>query len=365
MLQLLKILRILLRHLLNQHHPLILLQKKKETPPEKEAPAEKKETSAPTPPPSSTPPPPQPAQQGDRVIASPLAKKEAKEKGVDLRQVVGTGPDRRIVSADVQEFLAGAPKAAAPTPKTVTPPATAGGYTDIPLTNVRKVIAQRLTQSKTQIPHYYLSIDINMDKVLALRADLNNKLGGKEKEKSKDKISVNDFVIKAAALTLRSVPSVNASWLDTLIRQYNYVDISVAVSTDTGLITPIVKNADLKGLSTISREVRELATKARENKLQPNEFQGGTFTISNLGMFGVPHFCAIINPPQSAILAVGSTVKRVEVNEKDKTGENPYKVSQILNVTLSADHRVVDGAMGANWLSAFKNYLEDPTTMLL
>jgi len=208
-----------------------------------------------------------------------------------------------------------------------------------------------------------------MDKVLKLRSQLNAKLeksGGKDKDKSQDnKLSVNDFIIKATALALRQVPAVNASWLDTVIREYKYVDISVAVSTDSGLITPIVKDADIKGLSTISREVRDLASRARQNKLQPAEFQGGTFTISNMGMYGVSHFCAIINPPQSAILAVGGTVKRVEVNPEDKNGENPYKVSNVMAVTLSADHRVVDGALSATWLQAFKNLLEDPQTMLL
>jgi len=302
------------------------------------------------------------------VIASPLARHEAQEKGVDLRNIQGTGPDRRIVSADVQEYAAGQPakasEKAAPKAASAAAPS-AGGYTDIPLSNIRKVIAQRLSQSKQQIPHYYVSVDVNMDKVLKLRADLNAKAGKEGKGKSDSKLSVNDFVIKAAALALRQVPKVNASWLDTIIREYKYVDISVAVTTDTGLITPIVKDADIKGLGAISREVRDLASRARENKLQPAEFQGGTFTISNLGMFGVTNFAAIINPPQSAILAVGTTVKRVEVNEQDKTGENPYKVSNVMGVTLSGDHRVVDGALGAAWLSAFKNYLEDPITMLL
>jgi len=241
-------------------------------------------------------------------------------------------------------------------------PTSADGYVDKPNSNVRKVIAQRLSASKQTIPHYYISVDVNMDKVLKLRAELNTKLEKKDKD---NKLSVNDFIIKASALALRQVPSVNASWLDSFIREYKYVDISVAVSTDTGLITPIVKDADLKGLSSISREVKDLATRARLNKLQPQEFQGGTFTISNLGMFGITNFSAIINPPQSAILAVGATVKRVEVNSADKTGENPYKVSNVMGVTLSADHRVIDGALGAVWLSAFKNYLEDPQTMLL
>jgi len=313
---------------------------------------------------------------GDRIIASPYARKEANEKGVDLSQIQGTGPNRRIVAADVHDYLAAGKPTTKPAPATSSraqpqaPSAGApGDYVDKPLSNIRKVIAQRLSQSKQSIPHYYASVDINMDKVLKLRSQLNAKLeksGGKDKEKSQDnKLSVNDFIIKASALALRQVPTVNASWLDTFIREYKYVDISVAVSTDTGLITPIVKDADIKGLSAISREVRDLATRARQNKLQPHEFQGGTFTISNLGMFGVSHFCAIINPPQSAILAVGATSKRVEVNPDDKNGENPYKVSNVMTVTLSADHRIVDGALSAVWLQSFKNLLEDPQTMLL
>jgi len=233
---------------------------------------------------------------------------------------------------------------------------------------MRKAIARRLLQSKQEIPHYYLTVDINMDKIIKLRGDINAKLSGKGEKgdkKADNKISVNDFIIKAAALTLKEIPTLNSSWLDNATRQYKYVDVSVAVSTDSGLITPIVKDADQKGLSAIGREVRELASKAREKKLQPHEFEGGTFTISNLGMYGVSNFSAIINPPQAAILAVGTTVKRVVVNEQDKDGQNPYKVSQVMSVTLSCDHRVVDGAVGAQWLQHFKTLLEDPLNMLL
>jgi pyruvate dehydrogenase E2 component (dihydrolipoamide acetyltransferase) len=177
------------------------------------------------------------------------------------------------------------------------------------------------------------------------------------------KISVNDFLIKAAAAALKKVPTVNSSWTEKAVRQYNYVDISVAVSTDNGLITPIVFDADKKGVAAISKDVKELAAKARANKLKPQEFQGGTFSISNLGMFGVNHFSAVINPPQAAILAVGTTVKRVVPNDKD--AENPFKTVNAMTVTLSADHRVVDGAVGAQWLAEFKKYVEDPVLLIL
>ncbi len=237
-----------------------------------------------------------------------------------------------------------------------------GEYKDIELTNIRKVIASRLTQAKSTIPHYYLTIDIGMDRILKLRTELNAKLSaaaGKDAA-SAPKLSVNDFVIKAVALACRKVPAANSSWMDSVIRQYNYVDVSVAVTTDTGLITPIVKDADIKGLVGISKDMKELAAKARAGKLQPAEFQGGTFTVSNLGMFGVKSFAAIINPPQACILAVGATEPKVIAGPNKE-----YITSQSMNVTLSADHRVVDGAVGAQWLAAFKGYMEDPQTMLL
>jgi len=301
---------------------------------------------------------------GERVAASPLAKMLASEKGVDLRQVSGTGPNNRIIAADVREFQ-GRPTAPAATPVTVmpttpaAPPSPAGWYTDIPHTNIRKVIAQRLLQSKQTIPHYYLSVDCNIDEIMKIRAQLNAKLDEKEK------LSVNDFIVKASALALRKVPAANSSWMDTAIRQYNYVDISVAVATPTGLITPIVKDADLKGLLQISSDVKRLAAKAKENKLTPEEFQGGTFTISNLGMFGVKTFSAIINPPQSCILAIGAAETRVVPNEGKNAAETPFKTAKVMSVTMSCDHRVVDGAVGAQWLQAFKNLLENPLNMLL
>ena len=310
------------------------------------------------------------SQAGGRVIASPAAKRIAGEKGVSLDGLKGTGPDGRIVSADVTEAMESGSLSKATAAKAPSAPAAAGGkpapkagaapaggaaeYTDIPLTNMRKVIAQRLVQSKTTIPHYNLTQEVNVDALMKLRAELNSRTAG-----DGIKLSVNDFVVKAAALACRKVPAANSSWQDSVIRQYNYVDMSVAVSTDAGLITPIVKDADIKGLAAISAETKDLAKRARDNKLQPAEFQGGTFTISNLGMFGTTQFAAIINPPQSCILAIGGATGKVV-----KVGAEFQEV-QVMNVTMSCDHRVVDGAVGAQWLQAFKGYIENPVTMLL
>ncbi|CAN9501311.1 unnamed protein product [Ophioblennius macclurei] len=302
-----------------------------------------------------------------RVFASPLAKKLAAEKGIDLAQVSGSGPDGRVTRKDIDSFVppkaapaaaaAPAPTAApaAPTPAAV-PSAPAGTFTDIPISNIRKVIAQRLMQSKQTIPHYYLSVDVNMDQVLELRTELNA-----EVKAQNIKLSVNDFIIKASALACLKVPECNSSWLDTVIRQNHVVDVSVAVSTANGLITPIVFNAHTKGLAAISGDVSALAAKARDGKLQPHEFQGGTFTISNLGMFGVKNFSAIINPPQSCILAVGGSDKRLVPADNEKG----FDVASVMSVTLSCDHRVVDGAVGAQWLAEFRKFLEKPVTMLL
>ncbi|CAH1247547.1 DLAT [Branchiostoma lanceolatum] len=291
---------------------------------------------------------------------SPPADAEPAEKPlpkpVSEPMVSGTGPGGRIRSQDIAAFT----PAAAPAPA-VAPAAPAaapvGTFVDIPLTNVRKVIASRLLQSKTTIPHYYLSVDINMDSVIALRKDLNVVL-----QKDEVKLSVNDFIIKAAALSCLKVPECNSSWMDSVIRQYNKVDMSVAVSTDSGLITPIVFNAHTKGLAAINSDVNSLAARAREGKLQLQEFQGGTFTVSNLGMFGIKNFSAVINPPQACILAIGGAVKTVV---PDQDAENGLSVATMMSVTLSCDHRVVDGAVGAQWLQEFKLYLEKPETMLL
>ncbi|XP_062867580.1 dihydrolipoyllysine-residue acetyltransferase component of pyruvate dehydrogenase complex, mitochondrial [Trichomycterus rosablanca] len=310
--------------------------------------------------------PPAAARKG-RVFASPLAKKLASEKGIDLAQVAGTGPDGRVTKKDIENFV---PAKAAPTPVAPAAPGLArapaaapavaavptGTFTDIPISNIRKVIAQRLMQSKQTIPHYYLSVDINMDQVLELRKELNE-----EVKKDNIKLSVNDFVIKASALACLKVPEANSSWMDTVIRQNHVVDVSVAVSTPNGLITPIVFNAHIKGLSAISKDINTLAAKAREGKLQPHEFQGGTFTVSNLGMFGIKNFSAIINPPQACILAVGGSENRLLPADNEKG----FDVASMMSVTLSCDHRVVDGAVGAQWLAEFRKFLEKPVTMLL
>lgn len=226
-------------------------------------------------------------------------------------------------------------------------------YEEIPLTNMRKTIARRLVEAKQSIPHIYLTVDCEIDKLLALRVEINE---GREKA---DKISVNDFVVKASALSMLKVPGVNASWSDKAMLQYNTVDISIAVAIDGGLITPVVRNADQKGLGTISAEVKELAGRARDGKLMPEEYQGGGFSISNLGMFGIREFAAIINPPQSAILAVGAGEQRPVVKD------GALAVATVMTCTLSCDHRVVDGALGAQFLAAFKNYIQNPLSILL
>lgn len=301
---------------------------------------------------------------GGRVLASPLARKIADERGLDISLVKGTGPNGIISKDDVEGYKA-APAAAAAAaasapaqiPAAYAPQGASGAaYTDIPTTSMRKIIASRLTESKQTVPHYYVTVEINMDKANKLREVLNKSSEGKYK------LSVNDFIIKASALSLKQVPEVNAAWQGDFIRQYNSADICVAVATPTGLITPIVTSAESKGLSTISSQVKDLATRARDGKLSPAEYQGGSFTISNLGMFGVSNFTAIINPPQSCILAVGGAQQKVV---PDETTESGFAVRNVMEVTLSADHRVVDGAVGATWLQAFKGFMENPLKMML
>ncbi|KAG6879727.1 hypothetical protein C0992_012330 [Termitomyces sp. T32_za158] len=289
---------------------------------------------------------------GERIFASPIAKKIALERGIPLAQIKGSGPSGRIIRADVENYKP------ASAPSTTVSPAEAD-YVDTPISNMRRTIGSRLSQSKQELPHYYLTIDVNMDKVLKLREVFNKTLT--EKDKSA-KLSVNDFIVKAVACALSDVPEANSAWLGEVIRTYKKADISVAVATPTGLITPIVKDAGSKGLATISAETKALARKAREGKLQPAEYQGGTFTISNLGMFGIEHFTAIINPPQSCILAVGTTQPTLVPAPEEERG---FKTVQIMKVTLSSDHRTVDGAVGARWLTAFKGYLENPLTFML
>jgi len=294
---------------------------------------------------------------GDRVIASPLARRLARDAGLDISLVAGSGPRGRIVKADVLAAQSGGQAMAAPspaTPQAAAPVIPAGAnYEEIPLTGMRKTIAKRLVEAKQTIPHIYLTIDCEIDKLLALRVDINE---GREKS---DKVSVNDFVVKASALSMLKVPGVNASWTDTAMLQYHTVDISIAVAIEGGLITPVVRDADKKGLGAISSEVKLLAGKARDGKLMPEEYQGGGFSISNLGMFGIREFSAIINPPQSAILAVGAGSQRPIVKD------GALAVATVMTCTMSCDHRVVDGALGAEFLAAFKGYIENPLSILV
>ncbi|RID56623.1 hypothetical protein BRARA_F00054 [Brassica rapa] len=323
-------------------------------PPPKE---EKVEQASPPPEPKTSKPSPPPS--GDRVFASPLARKLAEDNNVPLSSIKGTGPEGRIVKADIEDYLASGGKEASEKQSKVTDSKVpALDYVDLPHSQIRKVTASRLAFSKQTIPHYYLTVDACVDKLMGLRSQLNSfqeASGGK-------RISVNDLVVKAAALALRKVPQCNSSWTDDYIRQFKNVNINVAVQTENGLYVPVVKDADKKGLSTIGEEVRLLAQKAKENSLKPEDYEGGTFTVSNLGgPFGIKQFCAVVNPPQAAILAVGSAEKRVVPGN----GPDEYNFASYMPVTLSCDHRVVDGAIGAEWLKAFKGYIENPESMLL
>lgn len=298
--------------------------------------------------------------ENGRVKASPLAKKIAQDKGVDLKLVQGSGDGGRIIKKDIDSYTPAAKSAAAaPAAKAAEAPAVAAfkpasdaeGYTDISLSQMRKVIARRLGESKFSAPHFYLTMEIVMDNAMTARAQMN--------ELSPVKISFNDMVVKAAALALRKHPAVNSSWLNESIRQWHHVHIGIAVAIEDGLIVPVVKFADQKTLSQIAAESKELSGKARGKKLQPNEFSGNTFTISNLGMMDIDEFTAIINPPDSAIMAVGR-IKEVVVKKGDG-----FAVSNVMKITLSCDHRSVDGAVGASFLQTFKKYLENPVTMLV
>ena len=283
-----------------------------------------------------------------RIFASPLAKRIASIEGISLSNIVGSGPRGRVVKADVLAFEKNSSSAAAVRRNNEE-------YTLVPNNNMRKVIAKRLLESKLTVPHFYLSIECAMDDVFKLREQININFAD---DKSK-KLSVNDFIILASAKALKDVPTANASWTDNAIMMYNNVDISVAVAIDGGLITPIIKNADQKDITKISSEMKDLAKRARENALSPEEFQGGGFSISNLGMYGIKKFSAIINPPQGCIMAVGASSKRpVVINDK-------FEVRTIMDVTLSCDHRVVDGAVGAGFLAAFKKYIEAPILMFI
>ena len=293
---------------------------------------------------------------GERVFASPLAKRVAAQEGVDIAGVAGTGPHGRVVKEDVLKA-----KSSGNLGRSGRVMRNPVEFTKIPNSNMRKVIARRLTESKQQVPHFYLTVDVELNKLLDIRKDINfeaEAIAGKDK-KPAYKTSVNDFIIKAVGMALKKVPAANASWYDDAIVQYNNIDISVAVAIEGGLITPIVKNADQKSVVTVSGEMKDLAGRARTGKLAPEEFQGGGFSISNLGMFGVKTFSAIVNPPQGCILAVGAGEDRVVVRHGQMVVRN------MVDLTLSVDHRVVDGAIGAEFLAALKHYLESPALLLL
>jgi pyruvate dehydrogenase E2 component (dihydrolipoamide acetyltransferase) len=291
----------------------------------------------------------------DRIAASPLARRMAAQAGLDLAALSGSGPNGRIVKADIESTLSGTTVTALPQRTAVTTQPGSASYTEIPNNQMRKVIARRLTESKQMVPHFYLTIECNIDNLLTMRKDLNER-GATD---GSYKLSVNDFIIRAAALALKKVPAANASWTDAATLRYHSADISVAVAVKNGLITPIVRNADSKGLAKISVEMKDLAGRAHEGKLAPEEYQGGTFSISNLGMFGIKEFSAVINPPQAAILAIGAGEQRPIVKD------GALSVATMMSCTLSCDHRVVDGAIGAKLLNAFKGLIEDPITMLL
>jgi pyruvate dehydrogenase E2 component (dihydrolipoamide acetyltransferase) len=301
-----------------------------------------------------------------RIFVSPLARRLAEQAKLDLRSIAGTGPHGRIVQHDVEAALKGGTAKRAPATAPFAPPAPGGGplskaavyalsgntpFTEIPMTGMRRTVARRMVEAKTTVPHFYLTIDCDIDPLMRIRSDLAETAG--------TKLSVNDFVIKAAALALRKIPRANASYSDDGVLLWSEVNIAVAVALDDGLITPIVKNADTKRLPEISAEMRDLGTRARAGKLKLNEFQGGTFSLSNLGMYGIKDFAAVINPPHGCILAIGAGEQRAVV----KNGA--LAVGTVMSCTLACDHRVVDGAVGAQYLAEFKKIIEHPSVLLL
>lgn len=288
-----------------------------------------------------------------RIKASPLAKSVAKEKGIDLSQIAGSGDNGRIIKKDVENFVPATKSVQTEKSAAISLPQIVAqeSYTEVAVSQMRKAIARRLSESKHTAPHFYLTMSINMDKAIAARKQMN--------EYSEVKISVNDIIVKAVALSLRKNPNANSSWLGDKIRYNQHINIGVAVAIEDGLIVPVVKFADNKSIAHISAEVKQLADKAKNKKLQPNEFEGNTFTISNLGMFGIDEFTAIINPPDACILAVGAAKESV-------IAENgQMKIAQVMKVTLSCDHRVVDGAVGSAFLATLKDLLENPVKMLV
>ena len=315
----------------------------------------------------SATPTPRLTEPKSRVFASPLARRMAKQSGLDISAVAGSGPHGRIVKRDIEAAMTGgapSPTTARPSnAPTLAPLTLADGnlaglppYREVANSSMRKVVARRLSESKQQVPHFYLTVDCEIDKLLALRKELNDQSPDGD---SAYKLSVNDLVIRAAAMALMKVPAANAMWTEEAILEFERADISVAVAIKGGLITPVVRNANGKGLLEISNEVKELAAKARDGSLMPEAYQGGTFTISNLGMYGIKQFEAIINPPQGAILAVGAGQQRPVVKD------GALAIATVMSCSLSVDHRVVDGAIGAEFLAAFKLLIEAPITMLL
>lgn len=285
--------------------------------------------------------------KGDRIFASPLARRIADQKNINIADVPGTGPRGRVIKRDVEAFSPAAKSAAAVASLQGDAP-----FEEIKLSNMRKTIAKRLTESKQTVPHFYLGVDIELDNLLAARKELNSL--------SDDyKISVNDFIIRACALALQKVPAANVQFGGDVMRHYSRSDVSVAVAIPGGLITPVIRGAEQKGLRQISEEIKMLAKKAREGKLMPEDYSGGTFSISNLGMMGIKQFQAVINPPQAAILAVGSGEQRVVIKDGEMTA------ATVMSVNLACDHRAIDGAVGAEFLGAIKTFLEHPSTMLL
>ncbi len=329
--------------------------------------------AAPTTEPAAAPPAstPAPAASGGRIFASPLARRIAEQNGLNLETIQGSGPKGRIVKSDIEAAIAAgpspssataAPAAASASAPAAPAPATSADdpvfalmpeFSSVPHTGMRKAIARRLTESARDIPHFNISSDIELDKLLALRKELN------EKDGADYKISVNDFIVKAVALSLKRNPDCNAAFTDDAVLKFKRVDISIAVAIEGGLITPVVKDAGGKGLAAISEEVKELAGKARDGKLQPEEYQGGTFTISNLGMFGVKSFNSIINPPQGGILSVGAGEQRAVVKD------GALAIATVMSLTLAVDHRCIDGAPAAAMMKDLKAILEDPIQLML
>ncbi len=306
---------------------------------------------------------------GDRTVASPLARRMAAQAGLDLAGISGTGPNGRIVKTDVEAALAKPQAAAKPAPAAAPAPAPVAApkaapvpvitapHTAVPNSSIRKVIARRLSESKQTVPHFYVSMDIEIDALLKLRSQLN--ATSPKDGPGAFKLSVNDLVIKAAAVALRRLPQVNATWTEDAILQYHDVDISIAVSIPDGLITPIIRKADQAGLASISNQMKDLAARAKSGKLKPEEFQGGGFSISNMGMYGVRDFAAIINPPQAGILAVSAGEQRPVVKD------GALAIATVMTCTLSVDHRVVDGALAAEWIATFKKIVEEPLSLML